>query len=208
MEEALSRRDRLRALREVAIGGPAAEEQVPVAGFSLEDQRGDDADNKRGGSAEKEGEEEKGGSKGRSREGHTSQAAEDGGNAGEEEEEEEEDGRGGKGDGDAGREVRFRNYLPRDKKLLERRIVGPEIPKFIEPVMKGPSGSEELGEVDVDPIVSIAPRKPNWDLRRDVAKQLAKLERRTQRAMIELMHEEEQRRQREEAGKKDQEDGD
>jgi hypothetical protein len=35
-----------------------------------------------------------------------------------------------------------------------------------------------------DPIVSIAPKKPNSDLRRDVAK---KLERRTQRAIIELM---------------------
>ncbi len=38
-----------------------------------------------------------------------------------------------------------------------------------------------------DPIVSIAPKKPNWDLRRDVAKKLEKLERRTQRAIVELM---------------------
>ncbi len=38
-----------------------------------------------------------------------------------------------------------------------------------------------------DPIVSIAPKKPNSDLRRDVAKKLEKLERRTQRAIIELM---------------------
>lgn len=38
-----------------------------------------------------------------------------------------------------------------------------------------------------DPIVSIAPKKPNWDLRRDVAKKLEKLERRTHRAIVELM---------------------
>jgi coiled-coil domain-containing protein 12 len=46
-----------------------------------------------------------------------------------------------------------------------------------------------------DPIVSIAPKKPNSDLRRDVAKKLEKLERRTQRAIIELMQEEERLRQ-------------
>lgn len=38
-----------------------------------------------------------------------------------------------------------------------------------------------------DPIVSIAPKKPNWDLRRDVAKKLEKLEKRTHRAIVELM---------------------
>jgi len=36
-------------------------------------------------------------------------------------------------------------------------------------------------------LVNVAPKKPNWDLRRDVEKKLAKLERRTQRALIEIM---------------------
>ena len=40
----------------------------------------------------------------------------------------------------------------------------------------------------------MAPKKPNWDLRRDVNKKLEKLERRTQRAMIELMRQAEQER--------------
>jgi coiled-coil domain-containing protein 12 len=35
--------------------------------------------------------------------------------------------------------------------------------------------------------VNVAPKKPNWDLRRDVEKKLAKLERRTQRALIQIM---------------------
>jgi ribosomal protein S12 len=52
--------------------------------------------------------------------------------------------------------------------------------KFEDPVAKAPLETN----VAEDPIVSIAPKKPNSDLRRDVAK---KLERRTQRAIIELM---------------------
>ena len=35
--------------------------------------------------------------------------------------------------------------------------------------------------------MNIAPKKPNWDLRRDVQKKLDKLERRTQKAMFTLM---------------------
>ena len=33
----------------------------------------------------------------------------------------------------------------------------------------------------------MAPRKPDWDLKRDAAKKLEKLERRTQRAIAELI---------------------
>ena len=35
----------------------------------------------------------------------------------------------------------------------------------------------------------MAPRKPDWDLKRDSAKKLEKLERRTQRAIAELIRE-------------------
>ena len=35
--------------------------------------------------------------------------------------------------------------------------------------------------------MKLAPRKPDWDLKRDVAKKLDKLERRTQRAIAELI---------------------
>lgn len=47
-------------------------------------------------------------------------------------------------------------------------------------------------------LINVAAKKPNWDLRRDIAPQLARLERRTQAAMIKLMQQEEQRRQAEE----------
>jgi len=37
--------------------------------------------------------------------------------------------------------------------------------------------------------VNLAPRKPDWDLKRDVAPKLSKLERRTQKAIAELIME-------------------
>ena len=38
-------------------------------------------------------------------------------------------------------------------------------------------------------LLNIAPRKPNWDLKRDVAKKMEKLNRRTQLAIVELIRE-------------------
>ncbi|GJP51322.1 hypothetical protein CLOM_g10481 [Closterium sp. NIES-68] len=105
-------------------------------------------------------------------------------------------------DGDDGKEnepaaeVRFRSYLPRDEQLMERKLPPAPLPKFQEPTASEPL----ILDPNEDPVTTIAPRKPNWDLRRDVAKRLAKLERRTQRAMIELMREEEERRQQLESG--------
>ncbi|KAG0602098.1 hypothetical protein M758_11G160200 [Ceratodon purpureus] len=92
-------------------------------------------------------------------------------------------------------EMRFRNYFPRDSDLQKAKHPPPVIPRFEDPVTVEPlqvTGAE-------DPIVSIAPKKPNWDLRRDVAKKLEKLEKRTHRAIVELMNEEEKRRQAEAA---------
>lgn len=43
--------------------------------------------------------------------------------------------------------------------------------------------------IDELDITNLAPRKPDWDLKRDVAKKLEKLERRTQRAIAELIRE-------------------
>jgi len=38
-------------------------------------------------------------------------------------------------------------------------------------------------------LLNLAPRKPDWDLKRDVAKKLAKLEKRTQRSIAVLIRE-------------------
>ena len=55
--------------------------------------------------------------------------------------------------------------------------------------------TEQLESGKPEPIIeevelsALAPRKPDWDLKRDVSKKLEKLERRTQRAVAELIRE-------------------
>lgn len=90
--------------------------------------------------------------------------------------------------------VRFRNYIPRNEALQGKARPPPPPPTF-QPL--APATPALLLESSEDPMVSIVPRKPNWDLRRDVAKRMEKLEKRTQRAMILLMQEEEDRRRKE-----------
>ncbi|CAI5999125.1 unnamed protein product [Closterium sp. NIES-64] len=104
-------------------------------------------------------------------------------------------------------EVRFRSYLPRDDQLMERKLPPAQLPKFQEPTAAQPlflDPNELSGALvvtrsfslltvlhspsilllppsHVDPVTAIAPRKVLWDLRRDVAKRLAKMERCTYR---------------------------
>ncbi len=52
-------------------------------------------------------------------------------------------------------------------------------------------------------LINVAPKKPNWDLRRDINKKLEKLERRTQRAMIQIMQEQERKKLEAEGGVQD-----
>ncbi|KAG5247147.1 coiled-coil domain-containing protein [Salix suchowensis] len=70
--------------------------------------------------------------------------------------------------------MKFRNYVPQDKELQEGKLAPPVLPKFEDPVAAAPPPSEK----EEDPFLNIAPKKPNWDLRRDVQKKLDKLERR------------------------------
>uniref|UniRef100_A0A8C2G098 Coiled-coil domain containing 12 n=1 Tax=Cyprinus carpio TaxID=7962 RepID=A0A8C2G098_CYPCA len=75
---------------------------------------------------------------------------------------------------DRHRELKLRNYTPEDKELKERQV----------PKAKPASGENTSGLPD---LANLAPRKPDWDLKRDVAKKLEKLERRTQKAIAELI---------------------
>ncbi|KAK9079001.1 hypothetical protein SSX86_000670 [Deinandra increscens subsp. villosa] len=83
--------------------------------------------------------------------------------------------------------VKFRNYLPHDKQLQEGKLAPPKLPKFEDPVASEPPVEEKKE----DPFLNIAPKKPNWDLRRDVQKKLDKLEKRTQKAIFQLMEQQE-----------------
>ncbi|XP_068639785.1 uncharacterized protein [Aristolochia californica] len=78
-------------------------------------------------------------------------------------------------------DVKFRNYVPQDKQLQEGKLAPPVPSKFEDPVAAAPAEKVE------DPFLNIAPKKPNWDLKRDVQKKLDKLERRTQKAIYKLM---------------------
>lgn len=51
-----------------------------------------------------------------------------------------------------------------------------------------------IGVEPAEVIAKVAPKKPNWDIRREIAGRLAKLERKTQRAIAELAIEEEKKR--------------
>uniref|UniRef100_A0A3P8PPA6 Coiled-coil domain containing 12 n=1 Tax=Astatotilapia calliptera TaxID=8154 RepID=A0A3P8PPA6_ASTCA len=80
------------------------------------------------------------------------------------------------------RELTLRNYAPEDEELKEIPV-----PKT------NPASVEDKVNYNPEPIIeevdlaNLAPRKPDWDLKCDVAKKLEKLERRTQRAIAELI---------------------
>uniref|UniRef100_A0A3Q3APG6 Coiled-coil domain containing 12 n=1 Tax=Kryptolebias marmoratus TaxID=37003 RepID=A0A3Q3APG6_KRYMA len=83
--------------------------------------------------------------------------------------------------------LRLRNYTPEDEELKVRQV--PKVkPASVEDKVK-----DQLEAANPEPIIeevdlaNLAPRKPDWDLKRDVAKKLEKLERRTQRAIAELI---------------------
>ncbi|XP_044538015.1 coiled-coil domain-containing protein 12 [Gracilinanus agilis] len=99
------------------------------------------------------------------------------------EEEEEEEG------GEKHRELKLRNYVPEDEELKKRKVPQAK-PASVEEKVK-----DQLEAAKPEPIIeevdlaNLAPRKPDWDLKRDVAKKLEKLEKRTQRAIAELIRE-------------------
>ncbi|PNH03523.1 Coiled-coil domain-containing protein 12 [Tetrabaena socialis] len=149
MDDALARRERLKALRAAAAAaeGGQAPEAVPAAAAAADADAGDDA------------------------------AVE------------------------ADKPVlKFRNYAVQDTKRIDHeRVAAAQPPKFQEPVVE--TKPEELPQEEL--LVNIAPKKANWDLKRDVQPKLDKLERRTQRAMLEMMREEERKRLEEEGGVQD-----
>uniref|UniRef100_A0A182R0J8 Cwf18 pre-mRNA splicing factor n=1 Tax=Anopheles farauti TaxID=69004 RepID=A0A182R0J8_9DIPT len=80
----------------------------------------------------------------------------------------------------------FRNYKPEDEEITTVESLGGDVEKEVSmqlEMMKTPIVIEEID------IANLAPRKPDWDLKRDVSKKLEKLERRTQKAIAELIRE-------------------
>ncbi|XP_010710593.1 coiled-coil domain-containing protein 12 isoform X2 [Meleagris gallopavo] len=86
-------------------------------------------------------------------------------------------------------EIILRNYDPEDEELKKRKLP-PAKPASVEDKVKDQLEAAKpetiIDEVD---LTNLAPRKPDWDLKRDVAKKMEKLEKRTQRAIAELIRE-------------------
>lgn len=78
--------------------------------------------------------------------------------------------------------MKFRNYLPHDEQLRGGKLAPVSLPKFEDPIS---AETAEPKEVE-NPFGNIAPKNPNWDLKRDVQKRIDKLERRTQKALAEI----------------------
>ena len=83
----------------------------------------------------------------------------------------------------------FRSYKPADEDLQDLAIPEPQIEEITDKV-KDELENENKGVVmeSLD-FTNLAPKKPDWDLKRDIAPKLEKLEKRTQKAIAELIRE-------------------
>ncbi|XP_077993745.1 coiled-coil domain-containing protein 12-like [Glandiceps talaboti] len=83
----------------------------------------------------------------------------------------------------------FKNYNPHHERLQEsvaEQAKPGKVEDYIKEQLDAAKPEPVVEEVD---LINLAPRKPDWDLKRDVSKKFEKLERRTQRAIAELIRE-------------------
>ncbi|KAF9086661.1 hypothetical protein BGX29_000894 [Mortierella sp. GBA35] len=91
----------------------------------------------------------------------------------------------------------FRNYTPLnetlkadDSQITTVADIGETVEKKMDGVVeKVIQEEDEKRAKDVD-IFTLAPKKPNWDLKRDIEPKLLKLEKKTRAAVIELIRKE------------------
>ncbi|XP_043601298.1 coiled-coil domain-containing protein 12 [Bombus pyrosoma] len=82
---------------------------------------------------------------------------------------------------------KFRSYKPQDDSLKDKVLEDAQPGNVEEEVQDQLSAAVTKVVIEELDISNLAPRKPDWDLKRDVAKKLEKLERRTQKAIAELI---------------------
>ncbi|VDO96587.1 unnamed protein product [Soboliphyme baturini] len=83
----------------------------------------------------------------------------------------------------------FHNYTPTSEVLKENvlpRVESGNVREKVRDQLESAKTGLEVEEID---LTVLAPRKIDWDLKRDIAPKLEKLERRTQRAIVELIRE-------------------
>uniref|UniRef100_A0A5K3EH70 Coiled-coil domain-containing protein 12 n=1 Tax=Mesocestoides corti TaxID=53468 RepID=A0A5K3EH70_MESCO len=83
----------------------------------------------------------------------------------------------------------FRNYKPVSDELKPGQLPEGSIVNLDVHVAEQLEAAKAQSVVDEVNLFNLAPRKPDWDLKRGVEKKLRKLERRTQRVIAELIRE-------------------
>mmetsp|Transcript_28991 Transcript_28991/g.49540 ORF Transcript_28991/g.49540 Transcript_28991/m.49540 type:complete len:123 (-) Transcript_28991:406-774(-) len=82
--------------------------------------------------------------------------------------------------------IRFRNYTPRSEELQEstETVAKPVVPAVEEQV-----DTAEIIHNDAtqEPLLNLAPKRANWDLKRDLEPQMKKLRSMTDRAIVQLI---------------------
>merc|ERR1712232_496486 len=82
--------------------------------------------------------------------------------------------------------IKFRNYYPIDPKLRELKIPEAQTPALVEEITLK---LKQLTTQGQDDLLNLAPKKPTWDLKRDLQNKLDVIENRTQRAIVEILRE-------------------
>ncbi|XP_064397010.1 coiled-coil domain-containing protein 12-like [Halichondria panicea] len=82
--------------------------------------------------------------------------------------------------------LKFRSYNPQTESLKETKLPKAK-PNAVEPEIQDVLKSAKDNDIGDVNLANLAPRKVDWDLKRDIAKKLDKLERRTQKAIVEIV---------------------
>jgi len=92
--------------------------------------------------------------------------------------------------------VTFRNYTPADASLEQKGSDGePSVKKqkqeksALQEALEKAQAEVKVSQTEQEDLTTVAPKKINWDLKRDIQPKLDKLERRTQKAIVELLKE-------------------
>lgn len=86
------------------------------------------------------------------------------------------------------RVLKFRNYRPQDESLRAHVVERPPPPSVaVTEAVEEEQRSLVAKAIDKERPLNLAPKKANWDLKRDVERKLARLERQTQRAIADIL---------------------
>ncbi|XP_044744681.1 coiled-coil domain-containing protein 12 [Coccinella septempunctata] len=90
---------------------------------------------------------------------------------------------------------KFRSYKPEHEELSKHKLPDAKPEDLTEEVKTQLESAKESIIIDNLDLSTLAPRKQDWDLKRDLAKELEILEKRTQKSIAELIRDELKKRQ-------------